>query len=346
MLNDRLPHALEAGLPLADARSVVLYGPGAEVAFAGDLPALDPDRVTVVQSFAPAAQAWEARGYAVQPSLEGGPFDCVIVCLPRSRDWAEAMLANACAAAPGGLVIVDGAKTDGIEPILKALKAGVALSSPVAKAHGKIAWFRADAALADWTRPAMQRNAEGDWVAPGLFSTDAADPGSRALAEALPETLSGAVADLGAGWGWLSRAILARDGVTALHLVEAEARALDCALRNVTDPRAQFHWADATDWSPPGALDAVVMNPPFHMGRKADPALGRAFIAAAARMLAPQGDLWLVANRHLPYETALDAHFTTVKTAAQTNGFKVLHATRPRKPGARPKPAMRQRGRP
>ena len=76
-------------------------------------------------------------------------------------------------------------------------------------------------------------------------------------------------------------------------------------------------------------LDAVVMNPPFHVGRKADPALGRAFIAAARRVLKPSGALWLVANRHLPYETALEAHFRNSDEIAGDGRFKILHATRP-----------------
>ena len=59
-------------------------------------------------------------------------------------------------------------------------------------------------------------------------------------------------------------------------------------------------------------MDAVVMNPPFHTGRTAEPGLGQAFITAAARLLAPQGQLWMVANRHLPYETALGGQFAHV----------------------------------
>jgi len=71
------------------------------------------------------------------------------------------------------------------------------------------------------------------------------------------------------------------------------------------------------------------MNPPFHVGRTADPSLGRAFIASAAKMLAGHGKLWMVANRHLPYEQALSDAFRNVDKIAQNNAFKVFHATRP-----------------
>ena len=155
------------------------------------------------------------------------------------------------------------------------------------------------------------------------------DVRSQALLAALPEKLPSKIADLGAGWGYLSRHILDHPGVKLLHVVEAEAAALACARENVTDPRAEFHWQDATKFIPPTKLDAVIMNPPFHTSRAADPGLGQAFIRAAAGMLSPQGQLWLVANRQLPYEATLAEMFGTCQQIADTGGFKVLHAAKP-----------------
>jgi 16S rRNA (guanine1207-N2)-methyltransferase len=126
---------------------------------------------------------------------------------------------------------------------------------------------------------------------------------------------------------------LERDSISDLHLVEADHVALECARRNVADPRARFHWEDATRWAPDAPLDSVIMNPPFHTGRAGDPELGRSFIRAAAHMLKPRGNLYLVANLHLPYEAELAAHFIEVKELAGNNRFKILHGARPtRKP--------------
>ncbi|MGB0440561.1 MAG: class I SAM-dependent methyltransferase, partial [Paracoccaceae bacterium] len=141
--------------------------------------------------------------------------------------------------------------------------------------------------------------------------------------------------DLGAGWGFLSRAIAAHPDVTTLHLIEADHDALSCAKSNVTDPRARFHWADATRWDTPELLDTVVMNPPFHIGRKADPALGQAFITAAARNLKPRGRLLMVANRHLPYEADIETCFATQRLVSDANGFKIIEALSPRLRGPR-----------
>ena len=97
------------------------------------------------------------------------------------------------------------------------------------------------------------------------------------------------------------------------------------------DMPVEYHWRDVAAGIE-GHFDAIVMNPPFHTGRAADPGLGQAFIAAAASALVPGGRLLLVANRHLPYEAALGAAFSHVQRIREADGFKVVEA---RKVGAR-----------
>ena len=65
--------------------------------------------------------------------------------------------------------------------------------------------------------------------------------------------------------------------------------------------------------------------------READAGLGLAFIAAARGMMAPDGVLWLVANRHLPYDAALTAAFLEVETIGGDGAFRVIRAARPRR---------------
>ena len=61
-------------------------------------------------------------------------------------------------------------------------------------------------------------------------------------------------------------------------------RAVECARRNVSDPRASFHWADIADGEPTlSGLDFVVMNPPFHGEGKVSPDAGRARLQAFRR---------------------------------------------------------------
>ncbi|MEP2716908.1 class I SAM-dependent methyltransferase [Pseudophaeobacter sp.] len=327
----RLSLALDAGgCVLPDEGRIAVFAPRADL----DLSALPKERVLILQPQRPDFESFEAAGFTCLPGVADLPaeerFAASVVFLPRAKAEARLLVAQA-EAVTAGPVLVDGAKTDGIDSILKHLRKLTETSAPLSKAHGKIFWFQGgNNTLAEWI-PAALSKVEGYVTAPGVFSADGIDPASALLVASLPEKLGRTVADLGAGWGYLSSQILSRSGVELLHLVEADHVALGCARSNVQDARAQFHWADARKWSAPEQVNTVVMNPPFHAGRSAEPELGQAFIAAAANMLVASGHLWMVANRHLPYETILSERFAAVSEVAGDNRFKVLHAQRPRR---------------
>ena len=328
MLADRLKIALADGvLTLPEAGRIAVVGASRDA----DLSALPKDRTEVVTRHFPAHEAFRRQGFAVAVAPEG-PYALAILCLPRAKAEARHMVATLAETTDGPLV-VDGQKTDGVDTMLKALKARAEVSAPVVKAHGKL--FQVNSlACPDWIAAPgrIEDPTHGAFVTtPGVFSSEKIDPGSRALADALPDTLKGRAVDLGAGWGFLSRAILARAGVTTLDLVEADHTALDAARQNIDDPRARLHWADALTFTGEPA-DHVITNPPFHQSRRADPALGQGFIQTAARLLKPKGRLWLVANRHLPYERTLGDTFKDVRTMGETNQFKLFSAAQPKNP--------------
>ncbi|NWE54526.1 methyltransferase, partial [Brevundimonas sp. P7753] len=71
-----------------------------------------------------------------------------------------------------------------------------------------------------------------------------------------------------------------------------------------------------------------VSNPPFHDGGTEDRRLGQNFIRQAAALLKTGGVLWLVANRHLPYEAELNAAFKRVKPLLDKGGYKIFEAVK------------------
>jgi 16S rRNA (guanine1207-N2)-methyltransferase len=182
---------------------------------------------------------------------------------------------------------------------------------------------------------AMRRILDGRfWSRPGLFNWDRIDEGSALLAKHLPETIEGNVADFGCGWGFLSDHLLRTcHDIDTLDIYDADGDCFECARRNLglvpTKVKAHPHWQDITTGFERTKFDTVVMNPPFHEGKEADPLIGLKFIAAAAQALRPDGQLWLVANRQLPYENLLTEAFTQMDKIVETGGFKVLHAQKP-----------------
>lgn len=323
MSTERFEYALNAGLALPETGRVLLIAPPADLRIdvfpSGDL--------ELLSRFAPDFEHWRQRGANVVTTIEG-TFSAAIVFLPRAKDLARARIWQACQAAQNGLVVVDGQKTDGIAPMSKAIGTFTQITGQISKAHGKLIWFQESAAVPDDWQAQFAQIEGGLQTQPGVFSAGGADPASQALLTHLPEMLGTTIGDFGAGWGFLSAA-LASKSTRRIHLVEADLDALDCARANVPSGQTQFHWADATSWKSPEPLDTIVMNPPFHTGRKADPSLGQAFIANAAKNLKPAGQLWMVANRHLPYEDTLGRHFGKFDEIGGDGRFKIFQASRP-----------------
>ncbi|MDV7270300.1 methyltransferase [Thioclava sp. A2] len=329
MSHPRLSLVLDAPDALPPEGRIALFRPRAET----DLSDLPRDRVQAVQGFKPDHDALAARGLSVSPAPEGS-YAAAVVFVPRAKAEARALLAEACRhVTAGGVIWVDGGKTDGIDSLYKDLRKLVPVSAATAKAHGKIFSFLADPeALTQWEATPITP-AEGFTTLPGVFSAEEVDEGSALLAACLPAHLPARMADLGAGWGWLSAQVLAREGVESLDLVEAEHSALECSKMNISDPRATHIWADATAFMPENRYSGIVMNPPFHTSREATPGLGQAFIRAAAKMLSLSGTLWLVFNRHLPYDEVLQASFHEVEDIVPPSGvstrFRIVRGHRP-----------------
>jgi 16S rRNA (guanine1207-N2)-methyltransferase len=304
------------------------------------LPEPQQRQLRCTQAFKPHADALERAGFALARGDESG-LALALVLPPRQRDQARALLADAFARlAPGGVLVACQANDEGARSMqsdLARLAGGVRAES---KRHCRVAWASADhldaALMAEWVALDAPRSVDGWRTRPGVFAWDRVDAASALLVDYLPRNLHGRAADLGAGTGVLAAALLERNPqLERLDLYEADARALDLARENLaaraTTVPIGFHWSDVSAGLD-ARFDAIVMNPPFHIGRADAPELGRAFIAAAAQALRPGGRLWLVANRHLPYEAALAQGFAEVREVADAGGFKVIVARKGERP--------------
>lgn len=257
-------------------------------------------------------------------------LDAVTVRAPAGAVERRFVLAHALRAlAPGGRLTAFAPKDRGGLRLKKELEAFGCEVGESARRHNRICMVARpaapkglDEAIAAGAPRQIAEN--GLWTQPGVFSWDRLDAGTNALLQVLPE-FSGAGADFGAGIGLLALNILASKKVTRLTLVELDRRAVDAARRNVADPRAEVVWGDVRQ-AELKDLDFIVSNPPFHEGGAEDKALGQAFIRAAATGLRKSGTLWLVANRHLPYEAILAESFAKVRLVGEGGGYKVFEA--------------------
>lgn len=332
----RLFHPFESGeLPLPSAGASCLF---LDAAPGFRLPQGFDCTLSLVQGFRPDYLTLKRTHEHVSPLPEGAGFGLVLMLCGRHRGGNELMVAEALErAADGALIVVAGAKDEGAASLAKRLGGLVAVDGHAHKHHGTAFWLAADSSRREAAAQLRQANAcplvEGRFeTAPGMFSHDRVDRGSRLLAEALPHDLSGKVADFCAGWGYLAVEVLERrPAVSAIDLYEADFASLEAARRNLAAARpaaCRFFWHDLIGEAVAGRYDAVVMNPPFHRGRATEPGIGQALIAVAAKALGNRGRLIMVANNGLPYEKVLSASFARYEKLADDGAFNVFCAWR------------------
>ncbi|WP_435640779.1 methyltransferase [Micavibrio aeruginosavorus] len=335
-----LSHGLKTDLfPLVGAGMVVLG-----IGFDGDV---DDDlfpvsATTMVQYWAGPATRLRARGYAVRGDVPdgGAVFDRVIVHVPKQMDEMQYLLAAGWRVLkPGGDLIAVAANDAGgsrLGPVLSDAGLDVSESSKAKCRVVRVVKSGVDvpdAPLIQWlgygtfrVHPDTQMT-----TCPGLFSWDRVDAGSALLRDHLPSDLSGVGADFGCGYGFLSRTVLNQcAGVTLLHGLDADARAVAAAIINMQPDGERFrgHHVDIPAGSGLTGLDFIVMNPPFHTGARESHDLGRAFIARAHESLRKGGIMVMVANAHLGYEVDLNRLFSAVNKLYEGGVFKIYQCVK------------------
>ena len=299
------------------------------------------DTLACEQGFRPDYLALKRNGYSVSPGLDPvSGHDGALILASRSRDQNQLNLTRAWNdSKAGGVILMGGDKTSGIQSLRKWASARTGITGSLSKHHAVVFWITKQGA--NWpVAQQLSTNANetgGYTIAPGMFSVRGPDKGSRLLVEHFDSRISGRVADFGAGWGYLGAELQKRSQkIQRLDLYEADWASLEAAKVNIGDKvgdRVDYHWVDYhwTDLpaeAPRGPFNWVIMNPPFHAGRTAEPHLGNGFIKAAAKCLPAGGRLLMVANINLPYEKVLQGLFRKVKRLDQTNGFKVIEAVK------------------
>lgn len=137
------------------------------------------------------------------------------------------------------------------------------------------------------------------------------DHGTRFLLEFSGQMKPSALTavDLGCGNGTIA-AYLAKERpelavIASDQSAAAVASARATARENGLTDRVTTLRDDALSTLEPASAQLVVLNPPFHIGSAVHAGIALKLFDAAARVLAPGGELWTVYNRHLDYEDQL-----------------------------------------
>jgi 16S rRNA (guanine1207-N2)-methyltransferase len=322
---DTLLIPFQHGLLKPDTRMLII---GAR--YHEDLPVAD-----LWQIFKPFVDELSPRKDSLISEISEEQYDAVFCLVPKQVEEAKYWIAQGLNALhDGGMIFIAAANDANGNRLAGWMKeAGIENINSESKNKAKVVWGIKNApAPKSWINGGAQRlhdfgHGYKFYTQPGLFSWDRLDKASTLLIDHVKD-LKGDVADFGAGYGYLTYAALKKfPAIKSITMIEADKRALDCASKNLEGKNAVPYWHDAMKALPPAKMfDHIIMNPPFHTGKKTDSDLGQGFIKTAVTNLKKGGSLTLVANTHLPYEEILKTTCTSVVTVIVKDGFKVIKA--------------------
>ena len=167
-----------------------------------------------------------------------------------------------------------------------------------------------------------------------VFCKDQLDIGGRFLADNLPAFEDGQkIVDLGCGNGLLGLCALKQATESKIKIdmrfYDESYMAVESARLNVTNnfpeslEQCHFVQDDCLTSLDSNSVDLVLCNPPFHQQNTLTEHIAEQMFSDASRVLTRGGVLYVVANRHLPYQKALKKHFGGFKLAAQNSKFVI-----------------------
>lgn len=292
----------------------------------------------------PAAVRWSrvARGdQSAAAWPPAGPHPGATLRLPKAKAALDlAVHAIASTLPPGAPLWLYGANDEGIRSVAGRL-AGLFddVVSISARRRCRVWQARrtaapAQAPLSAWrqeTRLLLPGAAGGledvAWVEyPGVFAAGRLDAATAVLLEVIAPVAPGAsVLDFGCGAGAIAAVIRRRAPHARLHLLDADAVALQAARENV--PGATVHLGDGWAAAPGLVVDRIISNPPIHRGKREDYSALAALIDEAPRHLASGGSLEIVVQRRLPVRPRLEAAFGRVESAFEDPRWQVWRAS-------------------
>lgn len=159
------------------------------------------------------------------------------------------------------------------------------------------------------------------------FGGTRVDVGTRFLLDHLADMRpdAGTAIDLGCGNGTIAAALAASRPQLRVVATDQSASAVASTQATLEANGLTGQVAVSRDDALAGfdaqSAELIVLNPPFHVGATVHAGIAHKLFAAAARVLAPGGELWCVYNRHLDYEGALRAVVGPTRTVAKNSKF-------------------------
>lgn len=323
---------------------------GAERVYMGDrhAPSVYAARRTLEANGVTGVDVRMGQGVAHFPEVDGAADVVVIRVVPEALTM-RILLLDACALLkPGGRCLLAGANAEGARSAAKVMERlfGNVKLLAQRRSHRMVSSIRTE--VLSPVPPDLETSYTDHeqflavpltvgardlsvFTRPGVFSWQHLDEGTLLLLQHMQLAADARVLDLGCGAGVLGVSAAVAAPGRQVRLVDADSEAVRCVHHTLATwqvENATTQVSDVAEAVEDETFDAVITNPPFHVGAHTALAVPRQFMRDAWAVLTPGGSLQLVANRTLPYEQVLHDLFGNVTTVHNGRHFKVLSAIR------------------
>jgi len=279
-------------------------------------------------------------GFIKSTDKLNGLFDLVLIRVPKTTALLEDQLhhlrphlhANSVVIAAGMVRNLSRSMFRCFEKIIGSV------TTSLARKKARLIFVTLDPALTPQTSPYPATFTDSDlgirlFGHANVFSRERLDVGTRFFLKQfkqLPRVNS--VIDLGCGNGVLGIAFQLLHESAKLCFVDESFMAVESARASYKNQfpelfcNTEFVVNDSLSGFPDNSVDLILCNPPFHHQHTVAQEVARRMFVDSKRCLSPGGELWLVANRHLRYRTALKRLFGRCTIAAAGPNFTVYRA--------------------